>query len=102
MNNAEQNTENNFPQELDRMRHLRKQIELFDEYARTEFLTDLYPEQRVRILERVSDYRKELENIRKARHKRAQQKYDQGNGREKNRIRAKKNYHKKKLAQQEK
>ncbi len=82
-------------EELEEMKQLRKEVRVLGQYIRNlVYLT--YPTQR-EVMKR--DREKKLERIKeiqKIRHKRAQRKYDQGNGKEKNKLRAKKYWQNKK------
>jgi len=87
MTETKQKKEKSFPEELARMKHLREHIKLLEVYSES-LIVLTYPEQREKMMMRAEEMRNELALIRKRRHKRSQLKYDKGNGKEKNRIRA--------------
>lgn len=84
--------------ELQEMKQLRTELRILNQYIKNlRFVT--YESQ----LEDMKDDRRikqnRVQDIRRLRHKRAQQKYDSGNGKEKNRARAKKYWREKKAKQ---
>ncbi len=85
----------NHTEELEEMKQLRREVRVLGQYIKhLVYLT--YPTQR-EVMKRDRDKKLErIKEIQKIRHKRAQRKYDQGNGREKNKLRAKKYWQNKK------
>jgi len=82
-------------EELEEMKQLRKEVRVLGQYIKN-LVYLAYPTQR-EVMKRDRDQKIErIKEIQKIRHKRAQRKYDQGNGKEKNRMRAKKYWQSKK------
>jgi len=82
-------------EELHEMKQLRKEVRVLKQYIKNlVYLT--YPTQCEVLKQDMTNKLARISEIQKIRHKRAQRKYDRGNGREKNKIRAKKYWQNKK------